>query len=223
MHCFGCESDSRVDSETCEVCGKPFDTDADRYFRAGMNALLSGEVDLSTRLLEDCVKLNPSHLSGRYNLGLALCMADRCDEAMAHYMAVAEIEPNYPGIYTVLGQATFGDYLYHMEMAESKRTETFDLLTKAISQDPGDVDAYFSLANAYMAIGSAREALPWLKKAMELDPGSSAIFYALGKAYKMLRRDSEAADMARQAMDLSKADDPLHEDIEMLCAECEVA
>jgi tetratricopeptide (TPR) repeat protein len=221
MHCFRCQADTPADAQTCEICGGPLDTDPDRYFRAGMNAMLAGEIDQSRHLLEDCVDLNPGHLSGRYNLGLALCMADRCSEAMHQYMAILELEPSYPGIYTALGQAAFGDYLSHLEQAEAKRKAMFELLEKAVEQDPSDVDALYSLANAYMAIGAAQESLPWLQKAVDLQPDSSAIYYALGKAYNMLGRDSEAITMARLAMELSSADDPLVDEIEMLVAECE--
>jgi tetratricopeptide (TPR) repeat protein len=221
MHCFRCDSDAAADAETCDICGGLLDTDPDRYFRAGMDAMLAGEVERSTRLLQDCVKLNPRHLSGRYNLGLILCMADKCDEAMRQYMAVMELEPGYPGIYTALGQAAFGDYLSHLEQAEAKREAMFQLLQKAVEQDPSDVDALYSLANAYMAIGAAQEALPWLQKAVDMQPDSSAIYYALGKAYKILGRDSEAVAMARLAMELSCADDPLLDEIETLVMECE--
>lgn len=221
MHCLRCDTDTPIGSDTCEVCGQPLDTDPDRYFRAGMDAMLTGDADRSVRLLGDCVELNPKHLSGRYNLGLALCMANKCDEATRQYMAVLEMEPNYPGIYTVMGQAAFGNYLQHLEQAEAQRDAMFQLLRKAVEQDPADVDACYSLANAHMAVGAPQEALPWLHQAAKLQPDSSAIYYAIGKVYKMLDRHNEAAAMAKLAMELSDADDPLIDEIETLVAECQ--
>ena len=219
MHCFQCESDSSGDSGTCGVCGRPLDMDSDRYFRAGMDAMSAGEIERSAQLLRDCVTLNPDHLSGRYNLGIALCLANKSDEAIEHYIAVVEREPNYPGIYTVLGQAAFGDYLFHTEQAEANRKAMFELLKRAIEYDPTDVDAYFSLGNACIAVGSAEEALSWLNQAMRLHPDSSAIHFAVAKAYRMLRRHGDAAAMAKLALELSTPDDPLAEDIEALFAE----
>ena len=219
MHCLRCQNDSTTDLGVCQVCGGPLEKDPDRYFKAGMEAMSAGEIDLCTRLLGDCVKLNPDHLSGRYNLGIALCLANQCDEAVEQYVAVMEREPDYPGVYTALGQAAFGDYLYHMEQADSNRRAMFQFLKKAVEQDPTDVDAYFSLGNACIAVGSAAEALSWLHKAMKFHPDSSAIYFAAAKAYKMLRRRSEAVAMAKMAMELSGPKDPLAEEINALFAE----
>lgn len=219
MHCLKCESDSAGDLRVCQACGAPLKEDPDLYFKAGMEAMSAGEIDRSTVLLGDCVKLNPDHLSGRYNLGIALSLANKCDEAVEQCIAVIEREPDYPGIYTILGQAAFGDYLYHMEQAHSNRRAMFQLLKKAVDQDPTDVDAYFSLGNACIAVGSAAEALTWLHKAMKFHPDSSAIYFAAAKAHKMLRRHSEAAAMAKMAMELSGPKDPLAEEINALVAE----
>ena len=219
MNCVRCKSDSASDSETGDVCGGPLARDPDLYFKAGMEAMFAGEIERSTHLLSNCVQLNPDHLSGRYNLGIALCLANKCDEAIEQCIAVMEREPNYPGLYTVLGQAAFGDYLYHREQADSNRRAMFQLLKRAIEQDPSDVDAYFSLGNACIAVGSAAEALTWLRKAMDFHPDSSAIHFAAAKAYKMLRRHTEAVNMAKLAMELSGPSDPLGEEIKALFAE----
>lgn len=149
MHCFGCNSELVTESRICKTCGRPVETDPDRYFKAGMEASAAGDLDRSIKHLTDCVNLDPDHLSGRYNLGIALALANRCDEAMEHYYAVADQEPNYPSIYTALGQAAFGSYMTHTAEAESGRKMMIHMLMKAIEQDPEDVDACFSLANAY--------------------------------------------------------------------------
>ena len=219
MHCFGCDTDFEGESLTCEVCGKPLETDADRYFKAGMGAMAAGDVNRSISFLRDCVKLEPNHLSGRYNLGLALCLAGNCDQATEQYTAVIEQQPDFPGIYTALGQAAFGSYLAHLEHAESNRNAMIELLMRAIEQDPEDVDAYFSLGNAYIAIGTADKALPWLKCAMKLHPDSAAIYFVVAKAFKMLERYPEATLMARRSVELSDPNDPFLEDVQNLLSE----
>lgn len=219
MYCFECDSDSTGESRTCKMCGRPFETDPDKYFKAGMEASAVGDLDQSVKFLTDCVELSPDHLSGRFNLGLALALTNRCDEAIEHYSIVLDQEPNYPGIYTALGQAAFGSYLAHAEQAELQRKAMIHMLMKAIEQDPEDVDACFSLANVYIAIEKADKALPWLRRALILHPDSSAIYFTIAKAFKMLERYPEAAIMAKKSIQLSAPDDPFHEDVHRLLSE----
>ena len=219
MHCFGCNSELVAESRTCKTCGRPVESDPDKYFKAGMEACADDDLDRSIELLMDCVNLAPDHLSGRYNLGMALALANRCDEAMEHYYAVADQEPNYPGIYTALGQAAFGSYMTHTAEAESGRKMMIHMLMKAIEQDPEDVDACFSLANAYVALGKAEKALPLLKRALTLHPDSSAIYFVIAKAFKTLQKYPEAAIMAQKSMQLSVPNDMFHDDIEELLSE----
>ena len=219
MHCFECDVHAACEARTCEVCGKPLERDPDRYFKAAMEAMAAGNPDRAIRLLRDCIELNPDHLSGRYNLGLALALADRYDEANQHYMAIIKQDPKYPGIYTALGQTAFGSYIVHMEKTESKRKAMIQFLMKAIEQDPEDVDAYFSLGNAYVAMENGEQALPWLECALKLHPDSSAIYFVMAKALKMLQKHSEASVMARKSMELSDPSDPFREDIRDLLSE----
>lgn len=219
MHCFECDADSTAELETCEVCGKLLATDPDRYFKAGMEALAAGDLDQSISLLQDCIALNPDHVNGRYNLGLALCLNNRYDEATEQYLAVFEQDVGYPGIYTALGQAAFGSYLAHSEQAEAQRKAMTQLFTKAVEADPEDVDAHFSLANAYIAIGTADKALPHLRCALSLHPDSSAIHFTIAKAFKMLGKYEEATIMATRSMQLTGPDDPFWKDIRELLSE----
>jgi len=223
MHCFECDADSAAGSRACEVCGKLLTTDPDRYFKAGMEAMAAGDIDRSIGLLRDCITMNPQHINGRYNLGLALCLSNSYDEAIEQYLAVFEQDAGYPGIYTVLGQAAFGSYMAHVEQAENQSKTMIQLLTKAVEVDPDDVDAHFSLANAYIAIEMADRALPHLKCALSLHPDSSAIHFTVAKAFKMLGKYEEAAIMATRSMQLASPDDPFREDIRDLLSELEQA
>lgn len=214
MYCFNCESESSNENYVCEKCGKPMEKDSDRYFKEAMRAMMNGDAVLSIKLLAECIKLNPLHASGRYNLGLVLSMADRCDEAIEQYSVVACEHPSYPGVYTALGQAAFGSYLVHREEAEAKREIMVEFLMKAIEQDPNDVDAYFSLGNAYIATDSADKAIPWLRTALRLDPESPAIYFTIARAFKMLGNYNEAVIMAQKSLQLSGPDDPFKGDVQ---------
>jgi tetratricopeptide (TPR) repeat protein len=201
------------------MCGRPLERDPDRFFRAGMEAMASGDLTEAVDLLDDCTRLNPDHLSGRYNLGMALCLASRCDEAIEQYETIAREQPEYAGIYTALGQAAFGSFLDHQERAESQREAMVRYLLTAIEQDPYDVDAHFSLGNVYIAINSPEKSLRCLQNALHLHPDSPAIHYTIAKALKMLGKYPEAAMMAQKSMQLSGLDDPFRDDIQALFTE----
>jgi tetratricopeptide (TPR) repeat protein len=221
MHCLICYADSIGGLAICDVCGKPLPTDADQYFKAGMEAMACGDVARCIDLLEDCLGLKPDHTSGRYNIALALSLSDKCDDALEYYSTIADENPNYPSIYTVMGQAVFGSYLSHIRKAETQRKTMIQLFMQAIERDPEDVDAYFSLGNAYIALGNADKALPWLKTALRLHPDSSAIYFTMGRAFKMLNKHHEATVMAAKAAQLSGPDDPFWDEIQSLCTELE--
>ena len=219
MYCFDCNTDTGDLSDCCGICGKPFDKDPDRYFKCGMDAMASGDIDKAIILFRECAKMSPGHSSCRYNLGLALSLTDKCDEAMKHYESILHRDPNYPGIYTAIGQAAFGCYLEHISGAESRRKQMIEFFMKAVEHDPDDVDALFSLGNAYIAVGNAETALPWLKSALRIQPNSPAIYFTIAKAFKMLKKKPEASVMARKSMQLSNPNDPFWEDIKRLVCE----
>ncbi|MHB0913168.1 MAG: tetratricopeptide repeat protein [Armatimonadota bacterium] len=214
MHCLECGNYNDVVAAVCAACGKPFDSDG--FFKAGMEAMALGEIDRGIDFLQKCVSIDEEHVSGRYNLGLALSLVNRCDEAEGHYMRVTETNPEYPGIYTALGQAAFGSFLSHSREAESQREAMVHYLMQAVEQDPNDVDAYFSLGNAYIALGSAEKSLPWLRGALRLHPDSPAIYFTMARALKMMGRYSEAMLLAGHSLELYEADDPFRGDVQEL-------
>jgi tetratricopeptide (TPR) repeat protein len=181
--------------------------------------MADGDIDKAIILFRECAGMSPGHASCRYNLGIALSLTDRCDEAIKHYESLLRRDPGYPGIYTAMGQAAFGSYLEHIAGAEASRKHMLDFLMRAVEQDPDDVDALFSLGNAYIAVGNAETALPWLKSALRIQPKSPAIYFTIAKAFKMLKKKPEASVMARKSMQLSSPDDPFWEDIKRLVCE----
>lgn len=219
MYCFDCDSDIPDQSYICSKCGIQLPTDSDWYFKAGMDALGAGEVDMAITLLRNCVEINPGHTSGRYNLGIALCLSSQHDEALLQFTTILELDPDYPGIYTALGQLALANFKVHMEEAEMHRAAMIHFLTLAIEKDNEDVDAHFTLANAYLETGDPEKALRCLKRAVSLDSDSPAIYSSLARALKMLGRHKEARAMAKKAMLLSPPDAPFIEDLRTLVAE----
>lgn len=219
MRCGKCGFVLSASDTRCPKCGAKHKADSDHHFKAAMKSVANGDLEGAIDLLERCLEMDPEHLTGRFNLGVALSLMDRCDEAIGHLYYVLTQDAGYSGIYTALGEAAFGSYLYHEEQANLKRGVMIELLKRAIDQDEQDVDAYFSLGNAYVAIGMAEEALSCLQSALKLDPMSSAIYYMLARAHMILGQFGEAKLMARKALDLAAPSDQFLGDIENLLTE----
>lgn len=219
MYCFDCDSNISDQSHICSRCGTQLPTDSDWHFKAGMDALGAGETEMAIALLRNCVEINPFHTNARYNLGIALCLLGQHDEALMQFATIVELDPDYPGIYTALGQLALANFKIHMEEAEMHRAAMIHFLTFATEKDAEDVDAYFTLANAYLEIGDAEKALRCLERAVSLDSDSPAIYFSLARALKMLGRSKEARAMARKAMLLSPPEAPFIEDLRNLVAE----
>lgn len=216
MRCFACSIDFDYDTRICAICGRPLETDSDRYFKAGMAALDAGNLEESIVLFSDCLNLNPNHLTARFNLGIAYSLNNQCDTAMEELLAVAAQDPNYPGLFTALGQAAFGSYLHHRELAQEREQQMLQLLKEAISRDDADVDALFSLGNAYIALDNPLQALPYLKRAAIIDPNAPAIYFTLAKTFQMLGRNQEALLMAEKSLAISSPEDGFRDLIEGL-------
>jgi cytochrome c-type biogenesis protein CcmH/NrfG len=184
-----------------------------------MKAMSIGHFDKAAGMLGECIALHPNHFSGRFNYALTLALQDNCDEAVEQFEILAERDPEYPGVYTAMGQAAMGSYLKHMGQARERRRSMIDLLRTAVEMDPEDVDALFSLGNAYMATGNASKALPWLKNALLIQPDSAAIYFSIAKAFVNLKKIHEASTMAKKAMELSSPKDPFWDDIRGLASE----
>jgi len=219
MRCGKCGFDLSTSETGCPSCGTMSRGDPDSHFKAAMKSVANGDLDGAIDLLERCLELDPDHLTGRFNLGVALSLMDRCDEAIGHLYHVLTQDAGYSGIYTALGEAAFGSYLYHEEQANLKRGVMIELLRRAVDQDEQDVDAYFSLGNAYVATGMGEEALSCLRSALKLDPASSVIYYMLARAYIVLGGFGEAKLMARKALDFAAPSDQFLGDIENLLTE----
>jgi tetratricopeptide (TPR) repeat protein len=184
-----------------------------------MDALAAGDAEKAVILLRNCIEINPGHISGRYNLGIALGLLEEYDEARYQLISVLEQEPDYPGAYTALGQINFASFKIYLEQAEMYKEMMLRMLGYAIETDPEDVDAYFTLGNAYATMGDAERALYYLKQALRIDPNSAAIYFVLAKVFMMLKKYKRAKSMAIKAAALSSPKDPFIEDLHDLLAE----
>jgi len=214
MRCFACGVGYGPESKTCPICGRDLETDPDRYFRAGMDAISAGDIEEGVSLLEDCSRLDPNHLSARFNLGVAYSLGGRHDLAVRELFAVAQKDPEYPGLLTALGQVAFGMYTHHIEQAEAHKEQMLGFLLAAIRLDPEDVDALVTLGNVYIELGLPADALRYLERAAVIVPESPVVYFAMARALEMLGRRRQAALMAKKYLALAPPNDRFKSEVE---------
>ena len=121
----------------------------------------------------DTVTKNPVCWSGHGNLGSALLLKGRVDEARSHYEQALAANPNYAEAHNNLGiislrQGKTGDAIAHIE--------------RAVAINPQYAEAHSNLGNARFANGQIDEAIAQYKTALALNPDYHALYFNLGNA-----------------------------------------
>ena len=80
---------------------------------------------------------------------------------------------------------------------------SLSLLRRAVREDSSDVEAAWSLSNAYLRTGNLPETAEWLRYAIELDPLNAGYWQGLAFTYELLSLDSLAEEAWRRAIELS--------------------
>lgn len=87
------------------------------------------------------------------------------------------------------------------QVADGRYTEAIDNLRRVVGENPGMVDAWESLAQAYQGLGRLEEAHAAYRQAMESSGGASHVAVATGNILFEMGRIEEAADHARLGLE----------------------
>jgi protein O-mannosyl-transferase len=122
------------------------------------------------------------------NLGGALLLLDRPDEAYSHFQAAAGINPNDP-----MSRSNLGAYLQeHGKLSEAM--EQYDR-TIHLTSDPGLLAAtYANLGTAYRKLGEDEKARDSYDQALRLNRNQSNAYLGLGQ---LLEKQSQLDDAIR--------------------------
>ena len=143
-----------------------------------------------------------------YNEGLALMNKGQYDEAIGHFMAVLQIDPNYANAYFALGYAqelkgnladAKASYTKAIELDPKNakalyRSAALDLrngnpvvaargLKRAVEADSTLTDAWIALGTASSEQGQWADAISALKTGLAMDPKNADAYFRLGNAY----------------------------------------
>src|SRR5207247_5795327 len=138
------------------------------------------------------------------NLGTALTLASRRDEAMAEYRRALEIKPDYALAHNNLGNAL---------LMEGKTDEALQYFHEALRRDPRNVEAHYNVGSVAMARGQIAEAIRQFREAVSLKSDSGPALVGLAWLLatvpdSSLRDVPEALRLAERAAELSDRRDP---------------
>jgi tetratricopeptide (TPR) repeat protein len=133
------------------------------------------------------------HAVTETNLGAALQIDRRLDDAIAHYRRAISIQPDYAPAYNDLGVA----------LREEKRLgEATESYQKAIKLQPEFATAHYNFANLLLDQGDPAAAIDHFQSAMQREPASADVHNNFGIALASSGRIDEAVSEFRQAIDL---------------------
>ena len=130
------------------------------------------------------------------NLGGALLLLGKPDEAYPHFQAAAEINPNDP-----MSHSNLGAYLQE----HGKLTEAIEQYDRTISltSDAGLLAAtYANLGTAYRKLGEDEKARESYDQALRLNPNQSNAYLGLGQ---LLEKQNQLDDAIRQLFEIGRA------------------
>jgi tetratricopeptide (TPR) repeat protein len=172
-----------------------------------------GELDKAIAHFETASRIRSGKRDAHYNLGSAfmqmnlgdvLARKGLPDEAMVHYQAAIDLQPDYANAYYNRGSVL---------LTEGRIDEAVADLEKTLQIEPNDADAHTTLGNAFLRKGSLQEAIAHYKEASVLapeDPHSrNNIAWVLATASDASFRDgSRAVGFAEKAVQLSSGREP---------------
>ncbi len=134
------------------------------------------------------------------NLGGALLLLDRPDEAYAHFQAAAEINPNDP-----MSRSNLGAYLQeHGRLSEAM--EQYER-TISLTSDAGLLAAtYANLGTAYRKLGEDGKARESYDQALRLNPNQSNAYLGLGQLLEKHSQLDDAIQNYSKAVELRPTD-----------------
>jgi Tfp pilus assembly protein PilF len=141
----------------------------------GTIALQRGQVDDAIRLVGQAASAQPKSAAIQCDLGFALSLARRFDEAAAHLDAAIALRPEFPEAYLNLGNVE--RELGHAAAAEAH-------YRKALEADPKYALAQFNIANLYDERGDYDRALRHYLEAVRLHPGYADAHYNLALLFQ---------------------------------------
>jgi len=131
-----------------------------------------------------------------FDLATIAMMHERFDEALSHFTRVAEINPDYDGIWLNIG-------IVYRRLKNYTEAETY--LTRALEAKPKDLAPYVELTNLYVVTGQTAKAYATVEQGLRLHPQSAQLRALLAAVY-MDRNDRRRAQAALEEAERINSD-----------------
>ncbi len=148
----------------------------------------------SFTLFEHTLAVTPPNLRIEHNLGVALGVSDRYDEAAAHFEKALQIDPNFYDGLVVMGVT---------RAHQGRLPEAIEYFQAAIHSQPDAPKARVQLAHALWTENRDEAALEEMDRASQLAPKDAAIRADFGLALALVGRIPEAIEQLNEALRLN--------------------
>ena len=148
----------------------------------------------SFTLFEHTLAVTPPNLRIEHNLGVALAVSDRYDEAAAHFEKALQIDPNFYDGLVVMGVT---------RAHQGRLPEAIDYFQAAIRSQPDAPKAHVQLAHALWAQKRDQAALEEMLRASQFAPKDAQIRADLGLALALAGKTPEAIEELHEALRLN--------------------
>jgi tetratricopeptide (TPR) repeat protein len=139
----------------------------------GQLALAEGRYEAAIAGFRQALALDPTDISARFRLGIALRKNRAFDEAMSCFEAVAKVDAEFPGLALERG------LLYETSGRTDEALKAFE---DALAKAPNDPDLMLRVGCGKVAAGRPKEAETLLRKVLEQRPMSAETHHCLGRA-----------------------------------------
>jgi protein O-mannosyl-transferase len=148
----------------------------------------------SFTLFEHTLAVTPPNLRIEHNLGLALGVSDRYDEAAAHFEKALQIDPNFYEGLVVMGVT---------RAHQGRLPEAIEYFQAAIRSQPDTPKAHVQLAHALWTQKRDQDALEEMRHASQFAPRDADILADFGLALALAGRVLEAIEQLHEALRLN--------------------
>ncbi|HVQ29273.1 MAG TPA: tetratricopeptide repeat protein, partial [Vicinamibacteria bacterium] len=171
---------SLIAAALCAGAGRAAEPPSDELAakaRRGKEAMAAGRFTEAAGLYAEIVRALPGEPGMLLNLGMALALSGRAQEAVPHLQAALKLRPDLLPASLFLGSA-------YMELGQPARA--VDPLQTVVAAQPDNHDARQMLADALLSLERYEPAAQHFRKLSEAAPQDPRAWYGLGRSYEGL-------------------------------------